>query len=206
MERDVDRVQQRARRYWADDGLAEIAAGCIFVLVGLLFFVEASAVPGSPLARISAFGLPILLIAGMAVARWLVRTAKAHLTYPRTGFVAYRRPSAGRRLLTGVAAGVMGVLAASILRWWPNSLAWTPTLTALPVSLFLLYIGHTLGLARFHLLAILSALAGVVAALGGLADTLGSAVYFSSMGTLFVASGGITLRSYLSRTQPPAEE
>jgi len=70
----------------------------------------------------------------------------------------------------------------------------------------LLYIGRRLGLTRFYALAFLSALIGVVVALNGFDDALGSAAYFGEMGFILTASGLFTLRVYLGQTQPPVEE
>lgn len=176
MSHDIDRIQQRVRRYWADDGLAEMAAGGLCIFIGLLSFAEASAPPGSSLARILAIGLPVLTIAGILLVGRVIGEVKARLTYPRTGYVAYRGTPAARRVLAGLASGMIGAAMVNLLRSWQVSPDWTPGLTGVSISLFLLYLGHTLGLMRFHILAMLSALTGAAVSLGGLGDTRGSAV------------------------------
>ena len=206
MNRDrIESVQQRTQRYWYEDGLTEAATGCLFVLVGLLFFVEASAPPGSLLASFSAIGLPVLLVLGFWIGKHAVAFLKERLTYPRTGYVAYRRTPVSRRALTGIVAVVVAALAVQLLRVSQTPVNWIPTLDGVVIGIFLLYMGYKLGLVRFYALAVVSALIGLSAALGGLDETMGSAAYFAGMGVALLVSGGLTLWSYLSQTQPPAE-
>ena len=95
MEPDLDRVQQRARRYRYDDGLAEIATGVVFVAIGLLFLAEFFRIVPPAL---SSFGLIAVVFAGWWLAGRAVRAAKDRITHPRTGFVRYRRETVLRSL------------------------------------------------------------------------------------------------------------
>ena len=206
---DIDKVIQRTHRYWYEDGLNEIAAGCMFVACGLVLFMMRFVRPGSPLAPVLAVGLVILVsLGGLAVSR-AVKAVKNRITYPRTGYVSYRRPESNRRrriiaASLGVGLGVLGiVLPIAGAPTWLVSMA---MVEGLILGAVLLYIGHRLGLARFYLLAFLSALIGVVVALGGFDDALGSAAYFGEMGLVLTASGLFTLRAYLRQPQPPIEE
>ena len=209
MTSDIDKVIQRAHRYWYEDGLNEIAAGCMFVACGLFLFIMRFVRPGSPLAPILAVGLVILVsFGGLAISR-AVRAAKNRVTYPRTGYVSYRHPgSSGRPWIigsgVGIALAVLGiVLSKAHAPTWLGSMS---MVQGLILGAVLLYIGHRLGLARFYVLAFLSALIGVVVALGGFDDALGSAAYFGEMGLVLTASDLFTLRAYLSQTQPLVEE
>jgi len=205
MRTDVDRAMRRARGYWYEDGLTEIAAGCILSLVGLLFLAEAVSPPDLLPTNFSSIGLIVVVVGGGWLARRVVAALKARLTYPRTGYVAYRRPSGRRRVATVVLAAGMAALAAVLFATAPASLAWIPALQGLIVGILLLYVGHTVGLARFYALAALSAVVGAAASLAGLGDILGDAVYFGAMGLALVVSGGITFLAYLSRNRPPSE-
>jgi hypothetical protein len=209
MTHDIDKVIQRTHRYWYEDGLNEIATGCMFVSCGILLLVMGSVPPGSPLAPIVAIGFVILVaFGGLAVSR-AVKAVKNRVTYPRTGYVSYRRPESNRRRRiiaagVGIALAVLGIVLSKV-----HALAWLvsiPMVQGLIIGAGLLYMGHRLGLARFYALAFLSALIGVVVALNGFDDALGSAAYFGEMGLVVTASGLRTLRVYLSQTQPPVEE
>ncbi len=209
MKNDIDKVIQRTQRYWYEDGLAEIATGCMFVSCGLLLLVMGSIPPGSPLACIVAIGFTSLVaFGGLAVSR-AVKAIKNCVTYPRTGYVSYLRPESNRRrriiaASVGIALAVLGIVLSKV-----HALAWLvsmPMVQGLIIGAGLLYMGYRLGLTRFYTLAFLSTLIGVVVALNGLDDALGSAAYFGEMGFVLAASGLLTLRTYLSQTQPPVEE
>ena len=209
MKNNIDKVIQRTHRYWYEDGLNEIAAGCMFVACGLFLLMMRFLRPGSPLACIVAVGLTGLVAFGGLAASRVVKAVKNHVTYPRTGYVSYRRPESNRRrriivASLGVGLGVLGiVLSIAGAPTWLMSMA---MVQGLIIGAALLYMGHRLGLARFYALAFLSALTGVVVALNGFDETLGSAAYFGEMGFVLTASGLFTLRAYLSQTQPPVEE
>lgn len=209
MRSDIDRAEQRARQYWYDDGLTEIAIGILFLAIGALFLVEAFAPPGSLPNSFSALGIVILVAGGIWVANWAVRAAKRRITYPRTGFVRYRQParSTRRRLLTMAVAAVVSALTVRLLMAAaPASLAWIPALQGVFIGAFILYMASQVGLARLYLLALLSFVVGPSAALMGLGDTLGNGVYFAIMGAALVTSGVVTLVGYLRRTSPPGGE
>jgi hypothetical protein len=209
MTNDIDKVIQRTHRYWYEDGLNEIATGCMFVLCGLFLFMMYSVPLGSLLAPVLAVGFVILVaFGGLAISR-AVKAVKNRVTYPRTGYVSYRRPESNRRRRLilgglGIALSMLCIVLSKV-----HALAWLvsmPMVEGFIVGGIVLYLGYKLGLARFYVLAFLSALVGVIVALNGFDDALGSAAYFGEMGLVLTASGLFTLRTYLSQTQPPVEE
>jgi hypothetical protein len=209
MKNDIDKVIQRTHRYWYEDGLNEIATGCMFVLCGLFLFMMRFVRPGSPLACVVAVGfISLFAFGGLPVSR-AVKAVKDRVTYPRTGYVSYRYPgSSGRPWIIGAGVGiglaVLGIILSKVhAPTWLGSMA---MVQGLLMGAGLLYMGHRLGLARFYGLAFLSAVIGVVVSLGGFDDALGSPAYFGEMGLVLTASGLFTLRTYLSQTQPPVEE
>ncbi len=203
MTRDLERVGRRGLQYWYDDGLVEMAVGCLSVALGLLFLAEAFAPRGSlPVS----FVLLVLVAGGVLISNWVVKVLKGRITYPRTGFVQYHRPprSAPRRVLVGVlAATVSGFVAVGLTSKAPASLVWIPAMQSVLIGLSLLYLGYSVGLGRFYALAAASLALGAGVSALGLGDALGNGVYFLSMGLLALVSGGITLRRYLQSTRPP---
>lgn len=202
---DIDKAEQRAKRYWYEDGISEIAIGCLSFLVGVLFYVEANATPDSLPSSFSAIGLPLLIIGGGLIVSRLVKTVKERITYPRTGYVAYCRTSSKRRFITGAIAGFVGAIIAVLLRTRTDLLGYLPVLEGLVIGAALLYMAHSLGVIRFYFLSVLSAIVGAVVFLEGLENTPGLAVYFMVMGIALIVSGFLTLWNYLSKTQPPVE-
>ena len=203
MTRDLERVGRRGLQYWYDDGLVEMAVGCLSVALGLLFLAEALAPRGSLPVN---FVILVLVAGGILIANWVVKILKARITYPRTGFVQYRRPpkTAPRRVLVVALACVVSTLVAvGLTSTAPASLAWIPVMQGVLIGLFILYLGYSVGLGRFYALAAASLALGSGVSVAGLGDTLGNGVYFLSMGLLVHVSGGITLRRYLLSTRPP---
>ncbi|MHB1415211.1 MAG: hypothetical protein ACYC1C_08160, partial [Chloroflexota bacterium] len=110
--REIERALRRTRRYWYEDGLTEMFTGAIFVLVGLSFVFEAYRLLGPFSPGFSALALPVLVVGGGLAGRSLVRRIKERFIYPRTGYVAYRRPPGQRsRLATGLVGTAMALLA-----------------------------------------------------------------------------------------------
>ena len=202
---DFQKIERRTYRYWYEDGVSDIAAGSVFLLVGLVFLIQALAPAGRP-AGISAFGLPVVIIGGVLLARWAVAAVKRRVTYPRTGFVAYRKASGSRRWLAGVIAAGMALLFTIFARREPVVLSWIPLLIGLIMGLGLISFAYRFKLGRYYVLAACSLLAGLAAALLTQDETAGSALYFGVLGLAMCLSGGLTLWDYLRRTQPPAEE
>ncbi len=209
MSNNVDRAIQRTRRYWYDDGLTEIGAGLIFLALGALFLTEALAPRGSLPRNFSAVGIVALVAGGMWLVNWGVRLAKNRITFPRTGYVQYRRQprTPQRRMAVGALAFCVAILVSALLRTTsPTSLAWIPMLQGIFIGAFILYVGYFVGLTRFYLLAILSLVAGSAISLSGFGDTLGNALYFGVLGVALLLSGAIALAAYLHQTTPSEEQ
>lgn len=202
----IDKVEQRTRRYWYIDGLVEMAMGCVLALMGLLFLAEDLTPPGSVLGLIATFSFPVLLPIAAGAVYYLVKVMKARLTYPRTGYVSYRHPSAMRRWVAVFIGTGVGLLASILVAEELASSVWLSTFQGLLVGAGLLGLGYALGLTHFYGLALISVLAGAAASLSGLENLPGRGAHLSAVGVALLVSGGLTLRNYLRQTQPPAEE
>lgn len=209
MRDELEKVKQRTQAYWFVDGLAEMAIGCILGLIALLFLIDGTAPDGSPLHMVSSLGLlPVILLGGWAGGR-IVTAIKARITYPRTGFVAYPRKR-GRRLATLAFAAFVAALAVAAVMVLAAVSKSMPSLLVLAQgaigAAMLAYLGYSMDLRRFYVLAVLSVVFGIAAAAAGLGDILGDAVYFALMALALIASGALTLRAYLRDAPPPAAE
>lgn len=204
LEAQLGRAMRRPWQYWYQDGLGEIAMGAMFAALGLEFLLESRLPPGPLLTLVSMFG-PLVAVLGMSLlARRVVGAVKARLTYPRTGYVAYRKRTGSRlaaRLALGLAMGALvGTLAAL-----PTLLVWIPAIIGLIIGAVHFYGAYRLDLPRFYLLAAASAALGTLVSLGTLGDLPGGAAYFIGIGLADILSGAVTLAAYLRSTQPPAE-
>jgi hypothetical protein len=192
-------IGRRVQRYWYEDGIAEIGFGALLGAVGLLFAIEAIAPKGSLPPSFSALALPVVVILGMIALRLGVRAAKESLTYPRTGYVEYKRRSPARGRAAVAAAMSVSVFAVITLSAW----SWTNAVAALQafvLALVLIAFGSRLGIGRYYVLAIPTLLAGAAAQVLALGESGGTAVVYAVCGAALVVGGGWTLRSYLGRT------
>lgn len=207
LEAQLRQVEKRAQLYWYEDGLSEMAAGTILLLLGLLFLADGLTPDGSLPNGISAIGLPILMFGGFFIARWIVRRLKTKIVYPRTGYARYRTQRVERRprWQVGLVAGVVAAVVSQLLLRVPATHIWIPTATGVLFALFLLIFAYQLGLARYYVLAGVSALLGLAASLSAPNDTVASGLYFGGMGVTLLITGGAVLARYLRRTQPPTE-
>jgi hypothetical protein len=204
IEQDLRQVSLRTRRYWYYDGLAEVAAGALLLLVGLYFLAQ------ELLTRASAPGwiLPALQILVVLLALLLTqatRILKDHFVHGRTGFVSYSSQAAARRWFARLLSAVIAGGIASLLMRSPSLLPWLPALIGLLVGGALLWIGVRLEVFRFQLLAAVSASLGVLAALAGVSPDLQASIYFGGMGLAVVLAGLLAFRRYLRVTAPGGE-
>lgn len=205
MSRNIDDAAQRTRRYWYEDGLWEIASGLIILVLGASFFVKQLLPPGPMSRNFAALAMPVIVIGGLLLARRLVSMVRSRITYPRTGYVAYRPPSTVRSMASAsIGAAVAAIIAA--LAVIPAARAWTALVDGIVFAIAFLYIARYVGLVRFYALGVVSILAGAGAFLTGLDYDDGFAFFFSVVGISLIASGSIALRSYLGRTPPIAQE
>lgn len=91
----------RPRLYYNIDGLAELGSGVMFLGCALLFWLLIHSPATSVLHHISILGFVGLML----VIRYGTKTIKTHITYPRTGFVEYRK-----RRRTAIIAAAFGAL------------------------------------------------------------------------------------------------
>ncbi|HEX2978788.1 MAG TPA: hypothetical protein VHO48_00860 [Anaerolineaceae bacterium] len=195
---------QRTQRYWYIDGVSEIAIGVVILVMALFYLVIGLLDPGSVSAFIVGIGQPVIILIGWWFSGKAVRAVKERLTYPRTGYVAYRSEKAKRkvsRFLISclIAAGTIVLLTLVTSRISQYLL---PTISAAVICAAVLFSGYRFGLTRFYLLGIYTLLAGILTSWLQLSDSFSSALFFGLFALGWIVSGGLTLIHYLRSTQP----
>jgi len=200
MNDDVEKIVKRTYRYHYEDGLVEIGLGILFTASGLLFFTWQALQDGGWLGAALALSSALLVIGGVYGMRWAVGQMKEKVTYPRTGYAAYREgePSVARWLILAV---VMGVIIAGI--FLPEALERLALMEGALLGAILVYIGYRVDLARFYLLGVLVLLVGLAATVLFADDLMGSAVTFGGSGLFLLLSGLATFAAYLWRHPGP---
>jgi hypothetical protein len=133
----------------------------------------------------------------------MVKALKQKLTYPRTGFVSYRRLE-GKKKRFSILGGVVGgttAIAYGLLRSdvFPagTAVAALPLVTGLIIAAAYVWAGMKTGVFRFFVTAMLSALAGIAVALTGLTETAALGAYWGILGASHCISGPVVFVRYL---------
>ena len=202
---DIEKIEKRTVQSFYDDGLFEIALGFICLVFGGYIFGQTIVPEGSPLnAVFSVLFVLVIVYSGFLVNR-IVRFLKRRITYPRTGYVAYkkREPSPKRRLAAGIVGGVIAALF-TLLAIAPSVKALLPALNGLLVAFAVLLFANKVGLIRFYILSAASAVIGIAVTAAGIGDSKGISLYWGLFGAGLIVSGLATLVVYL-RKSPRAD-
>ena len=196
-----DQIEQtilRTRRYWNIDGLPEFGFGLLCLLLAAYFMVQSSLESDSLLYQMLNILFILIIVGGSLISNRLVGYLKRKYTYPRTGYVSYRQPPRYRRLALGLISGLIASLLVVILYFTEIRNFWIPVVTAVAVAVVFTYVAHQGYAPRYYFLALCSLAFGAIAALAGLRDLLGLALYYGGMGLVQVASGAIVFRNFLT--------
>ena len=203
LQRQMDQIEKRTRRYWFDDGLAEIVTGGCFLLVALYFLV-AQAVEARPYGRLVNLVFPVLVVLVAFAGRRATRIAKDRFVHPRTGYVSFERAQTHRwanALLSFVIAALLAALAtrAEVLH------DWIPALIGLTLAVAFLLVGRKAAVLRFPAAGLSCVVVGVLLSVLRLNENLAGAALFAWLGLVLIAGGTVALAGYMRRV-PPREE
>lgn len=201
-------VEQRIKRYWYSDGIAELSSGGMFILLGLYFGILGYFGEDSLVGMGFRVSLVLILIAGVYGVRWFVNTLKTRVTYPRTGYVKYRanEQDAGRRRYIVMAVALVIAMASITLVKYIQGLDSMVLITGVLVAIvFVVLRGKSSGVTRFYLMGGLSLALGIGLSLGALPEEYNLALFYGLLGIAIMVSGGIVLRRYLTENPMPAD-
>ena len=199
----IKETMQRTYRYLYDDGLMEIAAGLLLLASALLFLIWHYLQAQPWLSALFAAGLLVVVLGGALYLRSAVAGVKERVTYPRTGYVAYREETdpAGARWLLLLAT----VDTSIVLLFLPATFSQMIVAEGIVTAVMLALLGRRLALTRFYLLALLALLLSGIIAGWQRSDLLGSALFLGLTGLLLAVSGLLALRRYLQQHPRPDE-
>ena len=205
---DIEKIEKRTVQSFYEDGLFEIALGAVFLLLGGYFFAQTAAPKGSVLE--DALSVLFILVIGSSafLASRILRFFKRRITYPRTGYVTFKKkePSPRRRVATAVVAGIIGASLAALYSLSPSVKVLLPALNGLLLAIAVLLFANKVGLIRYYILAAVSAVIGFAVTAAGIGDIKGVSLYYGLFGAAAVLSGLAALFVYLKRSPRPATE
>jgi hypothetical protein len=139
----------------------------------------------------------------------LVKRFRERITIPRSGYLVQKRAHGLKLAIQWVVLVVVcGLLAAALAFFFAKGaggMDWMPGVSGLLFAFALAFVGLRVSLARFYLLAGLTLLSGTALSLLGIGNLPGLALFWTVTGVILLASGGLTLRSFLRQTPLPAE-
>ena len=205
---DIKQVEKRVKRYWYTDGIAELASGGMFLLLGLYFGVLGYFEEGSLVSVILQASMVLVMIGGAFGVRWLVNTLKSRLTYPRTGYVEYRVNEKDAKIRRYVVAGVAMIIAIAsiVLVDTIHGLDSMVLITGVLVGIiFIALRGKSSGLQRFYVLGGLAIMLGFGLAYTQLPQAYTLSLFYGLLGVAILISGGLVLQRYLAENPATSE-
>jgi len=208
MKDETSQIEQRVQRYWYSDGIAELMGGGVFLILSLYFTAQQYFGEESLAGNLLHAAFVLVLIGALLLGRKLINSLKTRVTYPRTGYVEYRRYGDSlmwRRFLAFFAAMGVAMAAVFITRRIESIDAMAASTGALVAAIFLVKQGWSSGVARFYVFSLVSLALGVALSLSGFLPGYNLGLFYGVMGVILAISGGITLKRYLSENPMPAE-
>ncbi len=205
---DSKEAERRTKRYFYDDGLTEIVLGVILVLFGGHFIGTAIFRERSPIRGfLDVSSVLIICCAGFLVGR-IIRFLKFRITYPRTGYVSYKKKelSPQRRRAAMAISAFIAAATATLLARSPSFRTWMPALNGILLGVGVYLIARRTEVARFYFLAAASVVIGFGMALAGFDDFKGLGLYYALFGAAMIVSGAVTFIVYLRRSRAPHED
>jgi hypothetical protein len=210
MNNKLSEIEQRLKRYWYSDGIAELSSGGMFVLLGVYFGIQGYLGENSSVSVLLQVGLVSLMIAGVISVSWLVNTLKNRLTYPRTGYVEYHlnEKDARQRRYAVMAVALIMLIVWTVLfkyryiRGFDSMVLVTGILAGV---VFFTLRGKSSRVKRFDVLGAFSMLLGIGLSLSGLSEVFRLALFFGSLGIALLLSGSLVLGYYLDQNPAPVD-
>ena len=139
----IENIIRNSSKYWYIDGLSEIAGGLIIFFAGLTYWFVAQMENTAYKFVLLTLAQPVVIILGSWLARKILPRIKERITYPRTGYLIFRKPVKKRRfqriLYVGLIAAVIGALVTMISSALPER--FLPFLSSIFLAMFSIYIG-----------------------------------------------------------------
>ena len=204
----IENVIRNTRKYWYVDGLSEIAGGLIIFFAGLTYWLVAQMENTAYKYVLLTLAQPAVIILGSWLAQKILPLIKERVTYPRTGYLVFRKPVKKHRfqriLYVGLIAAVVGALVTMLSSALPER--FLPFLSSIFLAMVSIYIGYHTAVRRFYWIGLVLLGFGAFLTYLNFSGSLPYTLLFSGIGIIWVISGIITLILYLRKTHPLAEK
>lgn len=189
----INQLQKQTFRYYYEDGLAELAVGILFLVIGLDVWLISIAPQGTLISIAAWILLPILTVAGIYGVQRFVKNLKEKYVHPRTGYIEYAaKPNRYRWLVSGFALALAVSLMLLPYEWMQKG-----SVTAgMLIFVILVSIGAQVGLKRLFVEGILSFIIGIILAFLPFNDNASLVATFIPTGLMLILVGSWVFRKY----------
>lgn len=204
----IENIIRNTRKYWYVDGLSEIAGGLVIFATGLTYWLVSTLESTNIQALLLMLAQPAVIIIGSLIVQKYLPKIKERITYPRTGYLTFRKPARSRRfkraLVVGLVAGLVAALVAMVSSRLPAN--YLPLLSSVFLLIFSIYLAYQTAVPRFYVIGFLMVLLGAVISFVPFGNALPYTLFFCGVGIIWIISGVITLIGYLKKTSPQLED
>lgn len=206
MNDDLKAIERRTVRSFYEDGLFEIALGAILLLLGGYFFGEMVLPETSSIyAFLSSAFVLVIVFAGLLINK-VLRFLKSRITYPRTGYVSFRKDRSPKRRWVSAALGALiGGSFPFLMSLVPSFKDMLPAFNGLLFGVVFLLLANKSGVSRYYVLSFASLAIGIALAAAGVGDTRGISLFYALFGAAMTLSGLAALIVFLRRNKPAPE-
>ena len=208
MDNKIKQVIRKTYGYWWVDGILDIAMGLLFGGLAGYNYVMTSVPLEKPWNVVLAIAEPIFFVIFWLLYGRLVKWVKEHITYRRTGYVAYQNKKKKDRVLRAVVGGVLGFLMAITVTYiGPEVLKIDSALVVgFLLALVSLFLAYSYGINRLFLVALMEFGVGWYVSTLSLAEEPKSTLLMALIGAIWLVSGISAFIFYILRTKPIDEE
>ncbi len=202
MQSRINEIVKKTYQYFYFDGLPEITSGSLFIIAGFWLILMGLVENPISFAVLSAVGLPVLIFGGVFIQNRVLRGLKERITYPRTGYVDYRREQSDRK--RWVLLGII-FLVSFLGIFIPDTWYELPLGIGVILGAIYIYLGYRLGIRRFYFAGFVAVMVGLLGATMLPNEVIGAGLVFLLTGLMLVISGGWGLYQYV-RSHPAVNE
>ncbi|MFA9406937.1 MAG: hypothetical protein ACERKX_14090 [Anaerolineales bacterium] len=205
----TENTLNRAYAHWIQDGIFEIGLGILLTGVGTLRAIIHFAGEKTAAYYWLSAGLLVFMIGcGWGFSR-IGNSLKARITYPRTGYTAFKPYSFNYKsilailalfIIAGILGGMLGILSTQLNQQEIGGIV--PIVMGIVGALAFTYVARRIEVKRFYYLAAFSIGIGLVIGALGVGVVLGVSFFYLSIGLALIVTGSVALVQFLRSHEP----
>lgn len=205
----TENMLNRAYAHWLEDGIFEIGFGILLAGVGTLRAIIHFARENSAAYYWLSAGLLLFMIGFGWGSKRIGEALKARITYPRTGFLAFKPPTYSYKsilawlvllILGGILGAMVGVLASQPDQ--KQAGVFVPITQGIVGTLAFTIAAQRFEIKRYYYLAAISIGLGLAIGALGIGVVLGLSFFYLSIGLAMIVTGGLALGQFLRSHEP----